>query len=79
MPAGHNYTERSVELSFRQVKLESLTAFLKKLETGPQLVVVTALSVKTRDDRHIELDVTMTVSTYERSNDKAKGGKKDKT
>ena len=79
-PAGHNYTERAVDLSLRQVKLDALTAFLKKIETGPTLVVVTALNIKTRDDRHVELDVTMTVSTYERTEKKEKSGsKKDKT
>src|SRR5262249_16804213 len=40
---GKQYTERAVELRIKQVKLETLTRFLKKIETGQTLAVVTAL------------------------------------
>jgi Tfp pilus assembly protein PilO len=69
-PASKHYTENSVDLRLKQVKLEALAKFLKRIETGPSLVVVTALNVRTRDDKHEELDVEMSVSTYERASDK---------
>ena len=69
-PAGKHWTERGIDIHLRQVKLEALTKFLKKVETGPNLVVVTALNIKTRDDKHQDLDVEMTVSTYERATEK---------
>ncbi len=69
-PAGKQYVERSVELRLRSVKLEALGKFLKQIETGPSLVVVTALNIRTRDDKHQDLDVEMTVSTYERAPEK---------
>ena len=38
---------------------------MKAIETGKSLVVVTSLTVRTRDDKHQQLDVEMSVSTYE--------------
>lgn len=79
--AAGKWTERSVELSLKRVRIDALANFLKRVETGPNLVVVTALMVRTRDDKHQELDVEMTVSTYERGGEKKDkpGAKKDKT
>jgi type II secretory pathway component PulM len=76
VPAGKNYVEKSLDLRLRAVKIEALGKFLKRIETGPNLVVVSALSVKTRDDRHQDLDVELTVSTWERA--PAKDPKKEK-
>jgi hypothetical protein len=64
-PAGKNFVERSVDLRLKSVHLEALAAFLKKIETGPSVVAVTQLSIRTRDDKHQELDVEMRVSTWE--------------
>lgn len=69
-PAGKHYVEKAVELRLRQVKIDALGKFLKKIETGPNLVVVTALNIKTRDDKHQDLDVELTVSTYEHATEK---------
>ena len=74
---GKQFTERSVNLNLKRVPLESLARFLRGIETGPNLVVVTALRVATRDDKHQELDADITVTTYERNAEKKdKGGKK---
>ncbi len=78
-PAGKLYVERSVDLRLKSVRIEQLGAFLKRIETGQNLVLVTALSVRTRDDKHQELDVEMTVSTYEHAPKKAETKKGDKT
>ena len=81
-PAGKQYMEHSVEIRLKQVTLPTLTKFLKGIENGPNLVVVTALSVHTRDDKHEDLEVEMTVSTYEKAAEKKdKPGEKkgDKT
>jgi hypothetical protein len=66
-PAGKQWVERAVDLRLQHVKLDQLANFMKKIETGPNLVVVTALNIRTRDDKHQDLDVEMTVSTYERA------------
>ena len=64
-PLGKKYIERAVDLRLRKVQLEDLTKFLRKVETGPNLVVVTALNIRSRDDKHMDLEVEMAVSTYE--------------
>lgn len=74
--AGKGFSERSLTLGLRAVTLDQLTKFMKAIETGRSLVVVTALNVRTRDDKHIQLDVEMTVSTFERAKDGGKGGAK---
>lgn len=80
---GKQFTTRSVQLRLKQVTLENLTRFLRGIETGPNLVVVSAVNVRTRDDKHVELEVELTVTTYEhnaekKEKDKDKAGKKDK-
>jgi type II secretory pathway component PulM len=75
--AGKKFIERTVDLHLRAVTLEQLTHFMKAIETGRSLVVVTQLEVHTRDDKHEQLDVEMSASTYEHDTGKT-GPKKDK-
>jgi general secretion pathway protein M len=71
VPAGKRYVERAVDLHLRQVKLDALVKFLRKIESGPNnLVMVTSLSIRTRDDKHEDLDVELTVSTFEHAPEK---------
>ena len=70
------FIERTVDLRLGAVTLEQLTKFLRAVETGRSMVVVTQLEVHTRDDRHQQLEVTMSVSTYERRAETTKGGTK---
>src|SRR5258707_13707726 len=63
--AGKKYVERSVDLRLQKVKIDALAAFLKRIETDPNLVIVNSLLVRPPDDRHQKLDVAMGVSTYE--------------
>ena len=68
--AGKKFIERSVALHLKPMTIDQLTRFMKAIETGRSLVVVTSLSVRTRDDKHEQLDVDMTVATYERATEK---------
>jgi type II secretory pathway component PulM len=79
VPAGKQFMERSVDIRLKQVTLESLSKFLHGVENGPNLVIVSALNIRTRDDKHEELDVELTVTTYERAAEKKdkSGAKKD--
>ena len=74
--AGKGFTERSIDVNLRDVNLDQLTKFMKAIETGRSLAVVTSLTVRTRDDKHQQLDVDLTVSTYERAKDGGKTGTK---
>ncbi len=77
--AGKKFIERAVDLRLRAVTLEQLVKFMKAIETGRSLVVVTQLSVHARDDKHEQFDVDMSVSTYERDTGKSGVKKGDKT
>jgi type II secretory pathway component PulM len=76
--AGKKFIERTVDLHLRAVTLEQLAHFMKAIETGKSLVVITQLNVRTRDDKHEQLDVELSASTYEHDTGKT-GPKKDKT
>ena len=78
MPAGKRWVEHGVQLHLRAVTLEQLVKFMRTIETGRSLVVVTELNVRARDDKHEQFDVDMAVATYERDHGK-NSPKKDKT
>jgi len=61
-----HYTQRGVEIKLRKVKIEQLAQLIKELEGSPQIVQITQISVTTRWNQHIDLDVEMVVSTFER-------------
>jgi type II secretory pathway component PulM len=79
--AGKSFVEKSVHVRLHPVTLEQLVKFLKAIENGRNLVVVTQLHANTRDDKHEQLDVEMTVSTYVRDTTKpaTHGAKADKS
>jgi hypothetical protein len=76
---GKKYIAQSVDLRISKVGLEPLLRFLRRMETYQQnLVMVTELSVRARDDKHQDFEVDMTVSTYEQAPKAAKrAGKPD--
>jgi hypothetical protein len=63
---GKKYIQQSVDLRIGKVGLEPLLRFMRRIETYQQnLVLVTELSIRARDDKHQDFEVDMTVSTYE--------------
>ncbi|HXU72397.1 MAG TPA: type II secretion system protein GspM [Polyangia bacterium] len=74
--AGKKFVQQTVDLRLHAVTLEQLTKFMKAIETGKSLVVTTSLDVRTRDDKHEQFDVEMSVATWEREKP---GAKKDKS
>lgn len=77
-PAGKKYIEKAVDLRLRKVGIDALAKFLRKIETGTNLVVVSSLNVRSRDDKHEDLEVEMSVSTYEHAPEQKAGSKKNK-
>lgn len=63
---GDRYVQRGMEIKLRKVSIEQLAKFMKQIETSQHLVQITSLTVNTRWNQHQDLDVEMTVSTYER-------------
>jgi hypothetical protein len=63
---GKKYIAQSVDLRISKVGLEPLLRFMRRMETYQQnLVMITELSVRARDEKHQDFEVDMTVSTYE--------------
>lgn len=84
-PLGKKYIQQSVDIRISKVTLEPLLKFMRRMETyQSNLVLVTQLSIRARDDKHQEFEVDMTISTYEHAPKTAakpgdKGGKESGT
>lgn len=84
-PLGKKYIQQSVDIRISKVTLEPLLKFMRRMETyQSNLVMVTQLSIRARDDKHQEFEVDMTISTYEHAPKTAakpgdKGGKETGT
>jgi Tfp pilus assembly protein PilO len=85
-PAGRRYVEHSVDITLRQVDLQSLARFLSKLETGRRLIIVTRMKVNRAFAGDGEkLNVSLTATAFERVKEDrtrrraATGREKDKT
>ncbi|HVY36752.1 MAG TPA: hypothetical protein VHM31_02420 [Polyangia bacterium] len=67
VPAGRRYVEHDTDLKIRETDLQSLTKFMKRVETGPRLIFFTRLSMKHRySDETDKLDVELTATAFER-------------
>jgi hypothetical protein len=70
------WIEHDVDLKVRGVDLQSLTKFLKRVETGPRPVFFSALLLKRRFSETDKLDAELTAIAFERVKDKTPGKKK---
>ncbi|HXJ19624.1 MAG TPA: hypothetical protein VMT03_05270 [Polyangia bacterium] len=67
VPAGRRYIEHDTDLKVRETDLQSLTRFMKRVETGPRLIFFTRLSIKHRySDDSDKLDAELTATAFER-------------
>jgi general secretion pathway protein M len=67
VPAGRRYVEHDTDLKIREADLQSLTNFLRRVETGPRLIFFTRLALKhpyAADPG--KLDVEATATAFER-------------
>jgi Tfp pilus assembly protein PilO len=55
-----------VDIKIREVGLQSLAKFMRRLETGPRLIFFTRLSIKRRFSDAEKLDVEATATAFER-------------
>lgn len=68
---AETFIQRGVEIKLRKVTIAQLAKLLKELESSPHIVQITRLNVHTRWNQHQDLDVEMTVTTYERKQEQA--------
>jgi general secretion pathway protein M len=82
VPAGRRYVEHDTDLKIREADLQSLTNFMRRVETGPRLVFFTRLALKhpyAADPG--KLDIEATATAFERVHEdktKKKAGGADK-
>jgi type II secretory pathway component PulM len=65
-PASERYRETKVEVVLKQVSLPHTVRYLHEIESMEQLLSVKALRIRTRPEDSALLDVTFTVSSFER-------------
>lgn len=78
-PAGRRYVEHDVDLKIREVDLQTLSKFLRRVETGPRLIFFTRLTIKRRYSEADKLDVEATATAFERVKEDKTKKKTDKT
>jgi general secretion pathway protein M len=82
VPAGRRYVEHDTDLKIREADLQSLTNFMRRVETGPRLIFFTRLALKhpyAADPG--KLDVEATATAFEKVHEdktKKKAGGPDK-
>jgi len=65
-PSNDRYRETKVEVGLKGVTLPQTVAYLHQIESADQLLTVKSLRIRTRADKPELLDVTFTVSSFER-------------
>jgi hypothetical protein len=82
-PAGRRYLQHDLDIKIREVDLQSLTKFMRRLETGPRLIFFTRLSLKRSFSDTKKLAVDATATAFERIKEEkgkkkpGEGGKKE--
>jgi len=65
-PAHETYRETKVEVGLKGVALSEMVNYLQRIESAPQVLSIKTLRVRSRSDESKTLDVTFTVSSFER-------------
>jgi len=67
-PSGNDrYPETRVEVSIKGATLPQVVSYLYRIETAPVLLIVRSLRIKTKADGSNLLDVSFSVSSFERA------------
>ena len=65
-PPSDDYRETKVQVSLKGVTLAQVVTFLSKIDGTPQMLSIKSLRIRTRQDKQDLLDVTFTVSSFEK-------------
>lgn len=73
-PAGtsRRYLQHDVDIKVREVDLQSLTKFMRRVETGPRFIFFTRLALKHRYSETDKLDAELTATAFEKVKDEKK-------
>lgn len=81
-PAGtsRRYLQHDLDIKLREVDLQSLTKFMRRVETGPRFVFFTRVLLKHRYSETDKLDAELTATAFEKvKDDKKKKAEASKT
>jgi hypothetical protein len=65
-PASTEYRETKVQVALKGVTLAQVVGLLTRIDTAPQMLSIKSLRIRTRADKQDLLDVTFTVSSFEK-------------
>ena len=65
-PSNESYRETKVEVGLKEITLAQTVRYLHQIESANEVLSVKSLRMRTRRDKPDFLDVTFTVSTFER-------------
>ena len=65
-PTNERYRETKVEVDLKGVTLPQTVAYLHQIESADRVLAIKTLKIRTRPDKPELLDVTFTVSAFER-------------
>lgn len=65
-PASAEYRETKVQVALKGVTLAQVVGLLTRIDTAPQMLSIKSLRIRTRADKQDLLDVTFTVSSFEK-------------
>ncbi len=73
-PAGasRRYLQHDLDVKLREVDLQSLTKFMRRVETGPRYIFFTRVSIKHRYSETDKLDAELTATAFEKVKDDKK-------
>jgi hypothetical protein len=70
--AGRRYLQHDLDIKIREVDLQALTQFMRRVETGPRLIFFTRLSLKRSFSDTTKLSVEATATAFERVKEEGK-------
>lgn len=65
-PASAEYRETKVQVALKSVTLAQVVGLLSRIDKAPQMLSIKSLRIRTRADKQDLLDVTFSVSSFER-------------
>lgn len=72
------FTEHTIDVTLRNITIDQLAQFLRRVETDEPSVVTQHLNVKPYRSDHVHMDVELTIATYELNKPKNEAGKGSK-
>jgi Tfp pilus assembly protein PilO len=68
-PVGKRYLRHDLDIKVREVDLQSLSKFMRRVETGPRFIFFTRISLKHRYSEQDKLDAELTATAFEKVKD----------